>query len=249
MIYFASDVHLGGGTPQEARTAEQKFSAWLDCVSRDAEAIFLVGDIFDFWFEYRRVIPNGFVRILGKLAGLADRGIRIVFFTGNHDMWTGDCLSRECGLEIHTSPQVMELKGRRIFIAHGDNMQIDGEPLLRFLNGVFRSRALRWFFSRIIHPDLFIRFGRWWSGRSRKSHHAEGRPTAAMTEPLIEYARRYAAVHPKQPIDHFLFGHVHFARDFRDGDLHTLHLGCWETTPTYAVLNDAGELILERFDP
>ena len=129
MIYFASDVHLGGGTPQEARATERKFVAWLDMAARDAEAIFLVGDIFDFWFEYRRVVPQGFVRTLGKLAELTDRGIRVVLFTGNHDMWMGDYLPRECGVEIRTAPCTVSLCGRRIFIAHGDNMKIDaGRP-------------------------------------------------------------------------------------------------------------------------
>lgn len=172
-VYFASDVHLGGGDPAAARAVERKFLAWLDLAGKDAEAILLVGDIFDFWFEYRRVIPTGYARVLGKLAELTDRGVRVVLFTGNHDMWTGDCLARECGVEVCTSPQVMTLCGRRIFIAHGDNMQIDGQPLLKLLNRVFRSRALRWLFSWGVHPDWAVRFGRWWSGRSRKSHHAE----------------------------------------------------------------------------
>ena len=103
MIYFASDIHLGCGSVEEARTRERRFTAWLDRAAEDAEAIFLLGDLFDFWFEYRRVVPQGFVRTLGKLAALTDRGIRVVFFTGNHDMWVGDYLYRECGVEIHTS--------------------------------------------------------------------------------------------------------------------------------------------------
>ena len=246
MIYFASDVHLGGGTPQEARAVERRFVAWLDKAACDAEAIFLVGDIFDFWFEYRRAVPQGFVRTLGKLAELTDRGIRVVFFTGNHDMWVGDYLRRECGVEIHTAPQTVTLHGRRLFIAHGDNMQIDGQPALKLLNRIFRSRVLRWLFAWGIHPDLAIRFGRWWSGKSRKAHRAAGPSDASMTEPLIAYAREYAADHE---VDHFIFGHMHFARDFRDGALHTLHLGCWEQTPTYAVLDDAGELTLKQFEP
>mgnify|MGYP000771996908 CR=1 FL=1 len=102
MYYFASDIHLGAGDEHSARAVERRFVAWLDKVSGDAEAIFLVGDIFDFWFEYRRVVPKGFVRTLGKLAELTDRGVRVVFFTGNHDMWVGDYLARECGVEIHT---------------------------------------------------------------------------------------------------------------------------------------------------
>lgn len=248
MIYFASDVHLGGGTPEEARTAERRFLAWLDMAARDAEAIFLAGDIFDFWFEYRRAIPRGFVRVLGRLAGLTDRGIRVVFFTGNHDMWVGDCLRRECGLEIHTTPQTMTLAGRRVFIAHGDDMQIDDRPGLKFLNRIFRSRVLRRIVSWLIHPDLFIRFGRWWSGRSRKAHGTRGVPDESMTEPLIAYARSYNAAHADRPVDHFVFGHMHFARDYREEGLHTVHLGSWETAPTYAALDDAGDLTLNRFE-
>ena len=246
MIYFASDVHLGGGTPQEARATERKFVAWLDMAARDAEAIFLVGDIFDFWFEYRRVAPQGFVRTLGKLAELTDRGIRVVLFTGNHDMWMGDYLPRECGVEIRTAPCTVNLCGRRIFIAHGDNMKIDDRPALKLLNRIFRSRLLRWLFAWGLHPDLAMRFGQWWSGKSRKAHRTEGPADPSLAEPLIAYAREYAAEHE---VDHFVFGHMHAARDYRDGNLHTLHLSSWETTPAYGVLDDAGELTLKRFDP
>ncbi len=247
MIYFASDVHLGGDDPATARAVERKFLAWLDAAAQDAEAIYLAGDIFDFWFEYRRVVPEGFVRVLGKLAELTDRGIRVVFLPGNHDMWTGDYFARECGIKLAASPCIETIRGQRLFIAHGDNMQIDGQPALKFLNRVFRSRVLRRFFSWAVHPDLFIRFGRWWSGRSRKSHGAQ-KADVSMTEPLIEYARNYNAAHADRPIDHFVFGHMHVARDYREEGLHTLHLGCWEETPAYAVLDDAGTLTLKRFE-
>ena len=125
MYYFASDIHLGAGGEAFAQQTERLFVRWLDDAAQDAEAIFLVGDVFDFWFEYRGVVPKGFVRTLGKLAELTDRGIRVVFFTGNHDMWVGDYLARECGVEIHTSPQQFCLNGKNVFIAHGDNMNID----------------------------------------------------------------------------------------------------------------------------
>lgn len=249
MIYFASDVHLGSGTPQEARTTERRFVAWLDMAARDAEAVFLLGDIFDFWFEYRRVVPQGFVRTLGKLAELTDRGIRVVFFTGNHDMWTRDFLTRECGVEVRTAPQAVTLCGQRLFVAHGDNMNIHGQPALRLLNRIFRSRVLRRLFAWGLHPDLAMRFGQWWSSKSRKAHRAAGPADPSATEPLIAYARSYAAAHPGEPIDHFIFGHMHVARDFRDGTLHTVHLGCWETAPAYAVLSPDGELSLKRFEP
>ena len=241
MYYFASDIHLGAGDAATARAVERRFVAWLDDAARDAEAIFLVGDIFDFWFEYRRVVPKGFVRTLGKLAELTDRGVRVVFFTGNHDMWVGDYLARECGLEIHTAPQVMTLSGKKVFIAHGDNMKIDGQPMLKFLNRIFRSRTLKWLFSWGVHPDWALRFGHWWSGKSRKSHAADTLDVS-LTEPLIQYAREYARAHA---VDHFVFGHMHFPRDYREGSLHVVNLGCWAGNPSYAVLDAAGEMTLK----
>ncbi|MDE6070412.1 MAG: UDP-2,3-diacylglucosamine diphosphatase [Alistipes sp.] len=246
MIYFASDVHLGSGDPAAARTVERRFLAWLDFAARDAEAIFLVGDIFDFWFEYPDKAPSGFESTLNKLTELTDRGIRVVFFTGNHDMWTGKCLADECGLEIHTEPQVMELHGKRLFIAHGDNMQIDDQLKLRLLNRMFRSRKLRWLVTKLFPYDSLIRLGRRWSGHSRKSHTKE--IDVEMTRPLITYARNYAATHADCPVAHFVFGHMHVARDYHEEGLHTVHLGSWDKTPTYAVLDDAGNLTLNRFD-
>lgn len=255
MIYFASDVHLGAGDRREALLLERRFVGWLDRAARDAEAIFLVGDIFDFWFEYRRVVPKGFVRTLGKLAELTDRGIRVVFFTGNHDMWVGDYLRCECGVEIFTSPQLLTLHGRRIFVAHGDNMNIDDQPMLKLLNRTFRSRMLKYLFSWGLHPDLALKFGHWWSRKSRRKHNAAderarltGRGQgfdARLTEPLIDYARQYAATHR---VDDFVFGHMHFAREFREGSLHVVNLGGWEKNPSYAVLDDEGQLTLKMLE-
>ena len=240
MVYFASDIHLGAGDPTTARRTERRFTAWLDDVSRDADAIFLLGDLFDFWFEYRRVVPQGFTRTLGKLAELTDRGVRIVFFTGNHDMWVGDYLQRECGVEIHTSPQVVELAGKRLFLAHGDNMNIDHLPWLKFMNRVFRSRTLRWLFSWGVHPDWAVKFGRWWSGHSRKSH-SELRDQG-VTEPLIAYAGERQR---RDPVDYYIFGHMHCARDYAADGLRVVLLSSWDA-PAYAVLNDSGELELKR---
>lgn len=241
MHYFASDTHLGAGTAAEARATEQRFVAWLDRVAADAETIVLLGDIFDFWFEYRRVVPKGCVRTLAKLAELRERGIRIIYLTGNHDMWVRDYLVQECGVELYTTPQRLKLGGATLFVAHGDNMKIDGQWSLKLMNTVFRSRVARWLFSWLVHPDLSIRFGRWWSGSSRKRH-TRHTLTSEVTEPLIAYAREVAA---SEPIDHFVFGHMHFARDYRDGALHTLHLGCWEEGESYAVLDRAGNLTLK----
>ena len=239
MVYFASDIHLGAGDPAAARRTERRFTAWLDEVSHDADAIFLLGDLFDFWFEYRRVVPQGFVRTLGKLAELTDRGVRVVFFTGNHDMWVGDYLRRECGVEIRTAPQVVELAGKRLFLAHGDNLNIVGQPLLRLMNGLFRSRPLRWLFSWGVHPDWAVKFGRWWSGRSRKSHGDECDPR--VTEPLIDYARERQRC---EPVDYYVFGHRHCARDYAAEGLRVVLLGAWDA-PACAVLDDDGRLSLK----
>lgn len=241
MVWFASDIHLGGGEAAVARATERRFVAWLDRAAREAHTVVLAGDVFDFWFEYGRVVPQGCVRALGKLAELTDRGLRVVFFTGNHDMWVGDYLARECGLEIHTRPEVLELEGQRIFVAHGDNMNIRGDLKLVLLNKIFRSRVLRRLFAWGVHPDLAMRFGRWWSDRSRRSH-PETSFTEALTEPLIDYARSYVARGGR--VDHFVFGHMHYARDYREAGLHTIHLGGWDRCASYAVLDGAGGLTL-----
>ncbi|MDE5730407.1 MAG: UDP-2,3-diacylglucosamine diphosphatase [Alistipes sp.] len=239
MYYFASDVHLGAGDPAQARRVERRFAAWLDRVGDDAEAIFILGDLFDFWFEYRRVVPQGFVRILGRLAALTDRGVRVVFITGNHDMWVGDYLHRECGVEVHTAPLEIALAGRRLFLAHGDNLKIERRPLLRFMNAVFRSRPLRWLFARCVHPDLALRFGQWWSGKSRKSHRnyvSDDRTT----DPLVAYAREYAAASSERP-DCFIFGHMHWPRDYAADGLRVLCLGDWSAErPVYAAIDPEG---------
>ena len=240
--YFVSDLHLGGGSDAaEASRRERRFVAWLDAAAADAEAIFLLGDLFDFWFEYRRVVPKGFVRTLAKLAELSDRGIRIVLFTGNHDQWVRDYFQQECGIELYTRPQKILLHGQSLYLAHGDHMGVGREP--RLLNAIFRSRVLRWLFAWGVHPDLAMKFGLWWSRQSRKSHLRRGPADPAVTDALIGFARNYAQTHR---IDHFVFGHMHVARDFRDGDLHTVHLGAWEGAQgSFAVLHADGRLTLE----
>ena len=246
MYYFASDVHLGADGSDETRRRERRFVAWLDMAARDAEAIFLVGDIFDFWFEYVRVIPKGFVRTLGKLAEIADRGVRIYFFTGNHDMWCYDYFERECGIKVFFSPQRMRLAGRNVLIAHGDNMNIDDKPLLRLMNTIFRSKTARRIFSWAVHPDLALRFGHWWSGKSRKTHAAETLTRDSLGF-LIDYARRYEAQLPDT--DYIIFGHMHYACDYREDGLRVLFLGSWdEANPVYGVIDGGGEAELKTFE-
>lgn len=242
MYYFASDVHLGGGDAAESRRVERRFTAWLEAVSADAEAVFLLGDIFDFWFEYRRVVPKGCVRTLAKIAELSERGVRVVMLTGNHDMWVYDYLQRECGVEIYTHPVVMDIAGRKIFLAHGDNMKIDGRPLLKLMNGTFRSKTARFLFSWLVHPDLAVGFGRWWSGRSRKAHGAAATDTR-MLDPLTEYA---AELGREQGVECCIFGHFHLPEERMAGDTRVIFLGDWSGVPTYATMTPDGDITLKR---
>lgn len=244
MYYFASDVHLGAGDELKSRRTESRFVKWLDMVAQDAEGIFLMGDIFDFWFEYNRVIPKGFVRTLGKLAELTDRGIKITFITGNHDMWMYDYLQRECGVEICFSPQEVTLSGKQLFLAHGDNMNIKDKPLLRLMNTTFRSRSARKIFSWLVHPDLAMKFGKWWSEKSRLSHSKEILDVDAL-DFLVDYARSYKLSNPQT--DYIVFGHMHIPHDLKEEDLRVLFLSSWEGDAAYAVLDRQGNIELKTF--
>ena len=245
MYYFASDVHLGAGDELFRRRTEQCFVRWLDMVSADAEVIFLVGDIFDFWFEYNHVIPQGFVRTLGKLAELTDRGIQIIFITGNHDMWSRDYLQRECGVEVVHTSRNNTLGNHTIHIAHGDNLNIGDKPLLRLMNGAFRSRIMRKLFAWLVHPDLAMSFGQWWSGKSRKSH-AQDEITPSSLDFLIDYARCYKQENPF--VDSILFGHMHYPYKHIEQDLEVTFLGTWsETSGSYAISDHEGNIELKTF--
>ena len=235
MIYFASDIHLGSGSNEQQRATEQRFVKWLDSIEPTAEVLFLVGDIFDFWFEYKRVVPKGFVRTLGKLAQMTDRGIRVVMLTGNHDMWVGKYLTEECGIELHTTPQIFTLEGKKFYISHGDNTNIKGEPMLRLMNSFFRSKSLRVVASWLIHPDHFLKFGQWWSGSSRKAH--KDQTDLKYLDPLIEFAKGYN----DQTIDHFVFGHIHIPHQTEN----ITFLGNWAHAASWAELDKSGNITLK----
>ena len=239
MHYFVSDVHLGSGDVAEQRRVERLFLDFLKRIEKDAETLYLVGDIFDFLFEYKEVVPKGFVRVLGRLAELSDKGIKIVMLTGNHDMWVGDYLTQECGITIYTKPQIFKVAGKELLVAHGDNINIKWRPMLRLMNKMFRSTGLRKFVSRIIHPDRFVRFGKWWSGKSRKSHGKK--PDESVLKPLIKYANDFGKL---KEIDYFVFGHMHFPADLA-GKQRTLFMGDWHTSPSYIVLDNNGNIELK----
>ena len=239
MYYFASDTHLlGAGDPETARRTERRFVAWLDAAGRDAEAIFLLGDIFDFWYEYKRVVPRGFTRLLGKLSGLTDRGIPVHFFAGNHDLWAYDYLRSECGVTLHRGPfELFDLYGQKVLVGHGDVLGPRGRGG-RFLSALFRCRTLQRLFSVWLHPNFAMRFGQWWSGSNRLS-----KPIAhtfrGEQEPIVRFAADYSAAHPE--VDLFVCGHIHCAEIFPLGDGRRIaFLGEWIDSPTYGTLGPEG---------
>lgn len=244
MYYFASDIHLGHGDADSARERERLFVQWLDEVSADAEEIYLLGDIFDFWYEWREVVPAGFVRVLGKLAELTDRGITIHFLTGNHDMWMRGYLERECGLKLYYKPTEFTVGRRHLLLAHGDNINVQDKPAVAFMNAVFRSRVIRALFSWLVHPDISMRFGKWWSGSSRKNHTSDERFDKAAA-PLLKFAEEYPI---DRQIDGVVFGHIHHA-GFRTADngREVWFLGEWTGTPVYGVMDDKDNFSLKPY--
>jgi UDP-2,3-diacylglucosamine hydrolase len=184
--------------------------------------------------------------VLGRLAKLSDSGVRIVLFTGNHDMWSREYLEEECGMEIYYRPEVMEIGGRNIHVAHGDNINIGNKPLLRAMNAMFRSGALRWMFSWLIHPDWALKFGAWWSGKSRKSHGSEP-ITVDMLGYLVDYACEHKAHNAN--VELYIFGHMHLAHRVAIEGAEVLFLGDWSgAKAVYGAMTDDGRVELRDFE-
>jgi UDP-2,3-diacylglucosamine hydrolase len=246
MYYFVSDIHLGAGGSKQAQRTEDAFCRWLDMASKDATAIYLMGDIFDFWFEYHRVVPKGYVRVLSRLSELTRKGVDVVFITGNHDMWCYDYFEQECGVKIFRKPQIVNIAGSRYHLAHGDNLNIKGKPMLRAMNSFFRSSVARFLFSWLVHPDLAMRFGGWWSGKSRKSHKGDDITPESLSF-LIEYAKSHHGAHSN--VGTYIFGHMHYPYHYRDEQMEVLFMGDWSgDRAIYCVVDDSGEPQLKTFD-
>ncbi|MDR0422782.1 MAG: UDP-2,3-diacylglucosamine diphosphatase [Proteiniphilum sp.] len=229
-VYFLADIHLGSGSHVDSIGTERKLCRWLDSVKDNAAAIFLMGDVFDYWYEYRHAVPKGFTRLLGKLAEMTDGGMEIHFFAGNHDLWLTDYLSVECGLILHLEPFVTEIAGKRFFLAHGDGLGDDSRSF-HFLRRVFHSRWLRKCFSAV-HPRWTIPLAHRWSDSSR----ARGGVTPYLGEErehLIRFAK--AMLKESPDIDYFVFGHRHVLLDLPVArKSRVIMLGDWITLFSYA---------------
>lgn len=242
MYYFVSDLHLGQAVGSDPREREQLFVRWLDRAAQDASAIYMVGDIFDFWYEYRHVVPRGYTRLLGKLSELTDRGVEIHLYAGNHDLWAFDYLHTECGVKIHTEPyEIIELYGKQLLVGHGDVLG-KRNRVQRTLSNTFRSWWAQTLFY-VIHPDLAFAFAKGWSGSSRKAKPIK-HTFCGENEVIVGFAREMLAWRQERglsPIDLFVCGHVHCAEIYTlTPESKIAFLGEWMLEPTYGVLTPEG---------
>lgn len=229
-IYFASDIHLGAPNARESLVREKLFVSWLDLIKDDAAEIFLLGDVFDFWFEYKRVVPRGFTRLLGKLSEIVDSGIPVHFFTGNHDIWIFDYLPEEVGLIVHREGIPWEYNGKRFFLAHGDGLG-PGDGGYKFLKKIFTSSSMQWMFARL-HPNFAVWLASKLSQDSRQSRVASTF-LGEDNEWLVQFAyERLKSEH----FDYFIFGHRHIPIDIKlQNDSRFIYLGDWIKHFTYGV--------------
>jgi len=242
-IYFASDFHLGAPNDEESLKREKNIVRWLDEIKSDAKEIYLVGDIFDFWFEYKHAIPKGFVRLQGKIAELTDSGIPIYVFTGNHDMWIFDYLPKELGIKLLKGNIIRKYNGKTFFIGHGDGLG-PGDYGYKFIKKVFANKLCQWAFARI-HPNLGMGIANYWSKKSRKvnAEHDE-KFLGEENEWLAIFAKDYLK---NEHIDYFVFGHRHLPLEIKLNDQSTyINLGEWIKYNSYAVF-DGNELKLKYY--
>jgi UDP-2,3-diacylglucosamine hydrolase len=241
-IYFLSDFHLGAPNVTESNKREQRLVHFLQHAKKDAAAIFIVGDIFDFCFEYKTVVPKGFIRILGCLADLSDAGIEIHIFTGNHDLWMKDYLAKELNAQVYFDPRVFAIAGKQFFIGHGDGLG-PGDKGYKIMKKIFTNPVCKWLFGWI-HPDIGIQLANYFSSKSRAK-------TGTSDEVFLGEDKEWLIIYTKQKAkeikaDYFIFGHRHYALDIAINDhARYINLGDWLRSNTYGVYNGTEMQLLQ----
>lgn len=243
-IYFASDQHLGAPTPELSFPREQKFVAWLDEVKVDAAAIFLLGDLFDFWFEYQTVVPKGFVRVLGKLAEIRDSGIPIYFFVGNHDLWMSDYFEKELNIPVYHTNKEFVFNDAKFLIGHGDGLG-PGDKGYKRMKKVFKNPFSKWLF-RWLHPDIGVKMAHYLSVKNKLiSGDEDVKFLGEENEWLVLYAKRKLET---QHFDFFVFGHRHLPLEIQVGENSKyINLGDWIGYFTYGVF-DGNSFQLKKYE-
>ena len=245
-IYFLSDAHLGSWAIEHRRMQERRLVRFLDSIKEKAAAVYLLGDMFDFWYEYKYVVPKGFTRFLGKISELTDMGVEVHYFTGNHDIWAYDYLAEECGVILHKQPQTIELYGKIFYLAHGDGL---GDPNKSFkvIRSIFHNKTCQWLFSGL-HPRWGMWFGLTWAKHSRLKHGMGGDPPDYMgddKEHLILYTKKYIQYHSN--VDYFIYGHRHIEVDKQlTKKARVIILGDWISQFSYVVY-DGEHLLMQQY--
>ena len=243
-IYFASDFHLGAPSHDASLAREKHLVQWLDEIRPHAAALYLLGDVFDFWFEYKKAVPKGFVRFLGKIAEFTDQGIPVHFFTGNHDLWVFDYLPNEVGMVIHREPYRVNIAGKKFYLAHGDGLG-PGDGTFKLLKKIFHNSFAQWMFARI-HPNFGIGLAHKWSLSSRNDHATPDDFRGEENEMLVQHARQ---VLRQEYFDYLMFGHRHIVLDYPlNESSRYINLGDWLHHFTYGVF-DGNTLELKKFVP
>ncbi len=243
-IYFASDQHLGIPNIENSHIREKKFVLWLDQVKNDAEAIFLLGDLFDFWFEYKKVVPKGFVRVLGKLAEIRDSGTPIYYFVGNHDLWMQDYFETELNIPVYYQPKEYAFNNKTFLIGHGDGLG-PGDKGYKRMKKVFTNPFSKWLY-RWLHPDIGVGLAQYLSTKNKLiSGEEDIKFLGEDNEWLAQYAKRKLKT---KHYDYFLFGHRHLPMEIEVGkNSKYINTGDWITHFTYAVF-DGKDLKLKKFE-
>ncbi|MCZ2247261.1 MAG: UDP-2,3-diacylglucosamine diphosphatase [Bacteroidia bacterium] len=233
-VYFASDFHLGIPNKENSLQREKKLVQWLESIEKTTRHVFLVGDIFDFWFEYKTVVPRGYTRLLGKLASMIDNGVKVYYFTGNHDMWTFGYLEEETGVTLYREPIEVKINQQLFYIGHGDGLG-PGDQGYKFIKKVFASPVSQWLFARL-HPNFGIGLANFWSGKSRQAN-------GPVDEIFKGEDKEWLMIYCKELLqqkhyDYFIFGHRHLLIDCDLGNnSRYINLGDWFKQSNYAIYN------------
>jgi UDP-2,3-diacylglucosamine hydrolase len=239
-IFFASDFHLGLAAGSEPVEREKKIVKWLNAVTPDAKEIYLLGDVFDFWWEYKFVVPKGFTRFLGTIAGITDSGVPVHFFSGNHDVWIGNYLTDECGITIHKTPLLTSFDKKSFYLAHGEGLGSE-DRVFKILLSIFRNKPLQAMYSAL-HPAIGMRIGHKWSLNSRLAKGISSEFMGEEKEDLIRYSKYLLN---NNSIDYFIFGHRHLAMIYKMQEgAEIFFLGDWIKNGSFAEWNGK-ELILK----
>ena len=245
--YFISDLHLGAKYMTDTLDRERRVCRFLDSIKDDAAELYLLGDILDYWYEYKYVVPRGYIRFLGKLAELSDAGVKLTWVTGNHDVWLFDYLRDQLGMTVLNGQTIIQSQGKLILISHGDDVGVQ-PAMYRFTRWCFYNKVCQWLYAAI-HPRWTYPIATGWSSenRTRRDPQEQEAISERAASRLMDFSREHHAVHPE--VDAYIYGHIHIARinEARDSMPPVIFLGEWISLFSYVIMDDRGEFTLHYY--